>query len=216
MSDQSPKLIPTTLKVTPNATFSQESEAGHMPCDLLSGQMKDLFGQDHAPAKVLAPQESKKGKTTRATSGQYGSGSLTSVALQQSLENRLQTQLPMSGWMKSRQTWKAKITPSGRQYCQLAVSARPTVEIDCGLWLPTIGANEGKGASRNRYRNSPHFRGAKMSEGLRICENDPLYTHPHFAAAVMGYPISWTSCADMVTPLSRKSRQNLSQKASLL
>ena len=29
-----------------------------------------------------------------------------------------------------------------------------------------------KGSSRRRYRNSPHFRGAKTSEALRICETD--------------------------------------------
>jgi hypothetical protein len=61
------------------------------------------------------------------------------------------------------------------------------------LFLPTIGKNEPKGASRNRYRGSAHFRAAKMSEGLRTCEDDPIYLHPSFAEAVMGYPIGWTA-----------------------
>jgi len=60
------------------------------------------------------------------------------------------------------------------------------------LFLPTIGKQEPKGASRKRFRGSEHFRGAKMSEGLRICEEDPTYLHPSFAEAVMGYPIGWT------------------------
>ena len=58
--------------------------------------------------------------------------------------------------------------------------------------LPTISANEFKGASRNRYIGSKHFRGAKMSEGLRISSTDPTYLNPSFAEVVMGYPIGWT------------------------
>ena len=68
------------------------------------------------------------------------------------------------------------------------------------LFLPTIGKNEPKGASRNRYRGSEHFRGAKMSEGLRTCEDDPIYLHPSFAEAVMGYPIGWTELGPAETP----------------
>lgn len=60
------------------------------------------------------------------------------------------------------------------------------------LFLPTIGKNEPKGASRKRFLGSQHFRGAKMSEGLRTCEEDPTYLHPSFAEAAMGFPIGWT------------------------
>jgi hypothetical protein len=60
------------------------------------------------------------------------------------------------------------------------------------LSLPTITANEGKGSGRKRYRGSKHFRGAKMSEGLRTCQSDPIYTHPNFAEAAMGYEKDWT------------------------
>ena len=65
----------------------------------------------------------------------------------------------------------------------------------CGL-LPTLGKNEGKGASRNRYVGSNHFRGAKMSEGLRTCQSDHIYTHPNFAEAAMGFPKGWTDLQD--------------------
>ena len=76
------------------------------------------------------------------------------------------------------------------------VSKLPTLahRIDatqCGL-LPTLGKNEGKGASRNRYVGSSHFRGAKMAEGLRTCPTDAIYTHPNFAEAAMGFPKGWT------------------------
>lgn len=58
--------------------------------------------------------------------------------------------------------------------------------------LPTLGKNEPKGAGRQRYRGSPEFRGAKMSEGLRSGPDDPIYLHPDFAEEVMGFPPGWT------------------------
>ena len=68
------------------------------------------------------------------------------------------------------------------------------------LFLPTLGKNEPKGASRKRFLGSAHFRGAKMSEGLRTCQEDPTYLHPSFAEAVMGFPIGWTELPLAETP----------------
>lgn len=68
------------------------------------------------------------------------------------------------------------------------------------LFLPTISKQEPKGSSRKRYLGSQHFRGAKMSEGLRTCEDDPIYLHPCFAEAVMGFPIGWTELEAPETP----------------
>ncbi len=68
-----------------------------------------------------------------------------------------------------------------------------------GFSLPTIGKNEFKGSSRKRYRGSTEYRGAKMSEGLRICENEPMYTHPNFAEEAMGWPITWTESRPLET-----------------
>lgn len=63
---------------------------------------------------------------------------------------------------------------------------------DGSLSLPTVTANESKGSGKKRYRGSPNFRGAKMSEGLRTCETDPIYLNPSFAELTMGFPIGWT------------------------
>ena len=60
------------------------------------------------------------------------------------------------------------------------------------LLLPTIAANEHKGTSRNRFVGSKHFRGAKMSEGLRTTSTDPIYLNPSFAEVMMGFPRGWT------------------------
>ena len=68
------------------------------------------------------------------------------------------------------------------------------------LFLPTLGKSEAKGSSRKRFLGSDHFRGAKMSEGLRTCKEDPIYLHPSFAEAVMGFPIGWTELKDAEMP----------------
>ena len=60
------------------------------------------------------------------------------------------------------------------------------------MMLPTIGANEYKGSSKDRYINSIHFRGAKMCEGLRTCEADATYLNPYFAEVMMGWPLGWS------------------------
>lgn len=60
------------------------------------------------------------------------------------------------------------------------------------MMLPTPGANEGKGASRNRFYGSPNYHGAKTAERLRTGEDCPIYCSPSFLEAVMGYPIGWT------------------------
>lgn len=67
-----------------------------------------------------------------------------------------------------------------------------TYESGSGLSLPTTGANEGKGSQKRRYIGSPEYRGAKMSEGLRTCEEDPIYLNPLFAELAMMWPMGWT------------------------
>ena len=66
-----------------------------------------------------------------------------------------------------------------------------------GSWLPTIGKNEFKGAGKNRFRGSEEYRGAKMSEGLRTCKEDPIYLTPSFGEYVMGWPLTWTELAPL-------------------
>ena len=72
------------------------------------------------------------------------------------------------------------------------MSAEFTYASGSGLSLPTTGANEGKGSQKRRYIGSPEYRGAKMSEGLRTCEEDPIYLNPLFAESAMMWPLGWT------------------------
>lgn len=67
------------------------------------------------------------------------------------------------------------------------------------LTLPTIGKNENKGSSSKRFIGSPDFRGAKMSQGLRTCEADPIYLNPLFAELVMMWPAGWTDLQPLET-----------------
>ena len=72
-------------------------------------------------------------------------------------------------------------------------------ETEFGLSLPTPGKNEFAGTSKKRYLNSPHFRGAKTVEALRICETEKAYSHPQFLEAIMGWPTMWTGLAPLET-----------------
>jgi hypothetical protein len=117
-----------------DATSSQGLDCGITRSILQDGQQADLCGQDHAHASHFLPQDDKKVRRTIATYCHTGNASLRSAALQQSLESKLQAQLPTGGLTMFIKGWKRKATPLGRLYCQLAVSVRPIKEIDCGLW----------------------------------------------------------------------------------
>lgn len=75
-------------------------------------------------------------------------------------------------------------------------------------FLPTIGANEYKGASKNRFLGSKAYRGAKMSEGLRSGLKDPIYLNPYFAEVSMGFPIGWTELDALETQYTHKSQKS--------
>lgn len=145
-------------KDTPSAISSQELVDGQSPSDKRDGQMIDLFGLEAAPVSLSAQQESKKEQKMKDTCGLSGSTSSASADLQRSLESKLQVLLPTDGSMECTLTWKRKVTPSGRLYCQLAPSMRPIKETDCGLWL-TPRANEaveppGQAAKRLKDRKA--------------------------------------------------------------
>ena len=59
-------------------------------------------------------------------------------------------------------------------------------------FIPTPGANENKGSSQKRFKGSKHYRGAKTSEALRTCKQDPIYLNPLFAEFLMAWPLGAT------------------------
>lgn len=214
--EASSKFNPKTCKGLPSAISLQVSVGGAWLCNWLDGLARSLCGPEAAPASHFPQTDCKKGQVTKGIYGPPSFVSLESAALQSSLENKLKMRLPTDGWMKSAQTWRHRTTLLHRPYCQLVASAHLIKETERGLWLPTIGAQEGKGAGKLRYKGSPHFRGVKMSEGLRTCETDPIYLNPYFAAAVMGYPMSWVLCMDLAMQSFRKSPLSSSPRSSIV
>lgn len=59
--------------------------------------------------------------------------------------------------------------------------------------LPTPTANESKGSGKKRYK------GAKTSEAVRNCLNDPIYLNPCFAEWMMNYPIGSSDLKPLAT-----------------
>ena len=67
------------------------------------------------------------------------------------------------------------------------------------LMIPTVVANEGKGAGRKPFASSPDYRGAKCSEALRTCKEDPIYLNPCFGEWMLDWPIGWTELKPLAT-----------------
>jgi hypothetical protein len=186
------------------ATSLQESGAGKLPSrsqNLAVGDSVVHCGLVVAHASLSARQAKALGLMTHVTSGQRGSGSLASVSLAQFTGSRLQTQLPKAGWMMSRMTWKAKVTPSGRQLSQLAVSVRPTKEIDCGLW-PTPQTNAQSGGITATpdavYRIQNNIKNRKTGQPMQIKLTDFAV-----AAALWATP----NTMDTLPPRSQEAKE---------
>lgn len=133
-SEASLTLSPTTSSATSNAISSQASADGRSHSGLQDGQTTDLFGQEVAPASRSLPPARARRPMTNATCGLRGFLSSPSAALQSSLESRLKRRLDGAGSTLFSLTWKAKATPAGRPYCQLAASGHRTSDNDVGSW----------------------------------------------------------------------------------
>ena len=141
-----PPCSQATSPDTLGATFSQESPGGISPFVLPDGPMTDLFGQVPAPASHSPAPAKEAVAPTSGTYSRIGSVSSASAALQSFLESRLRQQLDGSGSMLFSLTWRRKVTPRGRPYCQLAVSARRISGSGFGSW-PTPDTAQGGAAS---------------------------------------------------------------------
>jgi site-specific DNA-cytosine methylase len=139
MSDQ------LTLWDTPNATSSPVSADGATPSVSPAGPTTGRCGPEAAPASPSAPPASRPEPKTTATSGPSSTGSSASADLTQYLANRLQQRLASTGSTMFRQTWKRKVTPSGRSYWAHTASVPRTSGSGYGSW-PSPKANNTTGA----------------------------------------------------------------------
>lgn len=124
-----------TLPDTPSAISSPVSASGAAPCASQDGQTTDLFGQVPAPASLSPRQAKVLGLMTSGTSGPRSTGSLSSAALQSSLENRLRVQTASSGSTLYKLTWKQRGIEQGQPICALRASALRTSDSASIGWL---------------------------------------------------------------------------------
>lgn len=200
----------TNCEGTPNATFFQDLGGGPSPWRLPDGRMIDLSGLGAALANLSARQARALGFGTSATYGPHGSISSRSVALQSSLANKLQQRLGTLGSTERRVTWKAKVTPWGRPYCQRVPLMPPFAAIGFGsLPRPSGTSNHGRNHVAGRLDewggSSNPFRGTSL--GKVHC--------PAFELWVMGYLDAWAQLMPPAMPSSRKLRQSLSEPTRL-
>lgn len=150
MNEASRMCIPKTSGGSLNAIGLPGSESGPTLSEWLDGQTTDLFGREVARAN-LSPRQAKELRLmTSGTSGQPGTGSFKSAALQSSLVSRLQARTQSLGSTLFRLTWKPWPLPSRRALSRLRASVLRTSAIEPTSW-PTPAARDWKGAPRERW-----------------------------------------------------------------
>lgn len=165
------------------------------------------YRQD-SPAKTSVSLVEEKGlKDSEAGSGNMYPASFAKLAHGESGWRTHQLSL-LGGWESFSQTWPRWGLMLSGECWELDISGLCIYENESGSLLPTIGKNEFKGASKQRFKGSKEFRGAKMVEGLRTCSTDPIYLTPSFAEIAMGWPFMWTELA----PLEMGSFQQWQQQ----
>ena len=115
-----------TLKSSPAAISSVESQFGTTPSGWPDGLTTALYGPDRAHASLSPRQARAAGLMTSGIFGLTGSGSSHSADLQKSLANRLQAVMASLGSTLYNLTSKARTTPSGLAIFALRASAPRT------------------------------------------------------------------------------------------
>ena len=188
---------PLTCDGFGNVTFSQESEAGPMPPDLLESPTPCRYGPEAAPASRSAQPQAEKVAAChqKSTSGPSGFASSELAVLLPSLGSRFP--LPVLGLMRSLMDWRQRAIPSGRLISRLARLGQTTYGTGSGyLATPTATANQ----------DAPSMQKHKGCRGVVVS--------PAEWCRRMGYPPEWLAAApfygDSETPSSRRSPQRSS------
>lgn len=120
---------------------------------------------------------------------------LASLELCGPVSSSLRTLVASSAWRSTRclLTWKLKVTPAGRRYCQLAVSMPRTAGIESGLWpTPTVATAEG-GQNPDTGGQSGLRYAALSSLGLWPTPRE-RDSHPEGLQAGQNHLDKWSSC----------------------
>jgi hypothetical protein len=168
MNDRLKMSNPATLTASHNAISSRASVGGAMRFALQDGPMIAMFGPDRAHANLSARQAKVAGLLMSGIYGPRGSISLSSVALQSSLANRLRVRLASLGSTLFRLTWKTRTTPSGRPICALRASAHRTSDSDSTSW-PSPVLNDSKGSDYTYNQGRHDSISLKLGGAAKLC-----------------------------------------------
>lgn len=145
MNDQSRTFRQMTLEDLSSATSSAEFSAGHSLSTLPDGREIGPPGLAVVPVSRSRRRGKVKPKATTGTSGPSGStASSASVVLTRYLVNRLMLQFDTVGSMEYVQTWKERVTPSGRSYSEHTARGRLISDSDCTGWPSPIASDDTK------------------------------------------------------------------------
>lgn len=187
-----------------NATSSPVSAGGASRCNSQDGWKIDPYGQEVVPVSHTAQQENREEMQTSETSGLPSSASSRSVALNSYLESRLKTRFATGGSIEYTQTWKEKVTPSGRLYLAHTASERPIADTgstgEVSAW-PTPTCRDFKDGSPSNVPIKllgrvvwqvflPGETVSSSSAGMGKLVGYRL--NPYFSAWLMGFPKEWT------------------------
>lgn len=142
MNDRSKTCALATCGSSPNVISLPASAAGPTRSRSPDGRNTALSGRVLAPASPSAPRASSKARPTKDTCGLKCSDSSKNPNLNEFLANRLKQRFGSAGSMEYSQTWKAKVTPAGRQYWAHTASGRRTSGNESTGW-PTPNTPSG-------------------------------------------------------------------------